>query len=185
MAEDLAADPDRHLAEKLRYGDQRAFAEVVGRYHGRLLGLVRPHVPDRETAEDVVQEAWLGALRGIDRFESRCVFRTWLFRIAINQARTWITRTRRRRRALEGLKRELPTAVRMSPRTPEQLLLAMETCVTADEILDSLSPNQRAVLAMQVEGLDGGEVCGLLGIGASNQRVLLHRARLKLRRECW
>ena len=83
-----SADPDAVLVERLRGGDESAFVELVERYHPAMIRLARTFVPSEAVAEEVAQEAWLGVLNGIDRFEARSSLKTWIFRILVNRART-------------------------------------------------------------------------------------------------
>ena len=91
----LTVDPDGALVARLRSGEEAAFAELVERYSGTVMRLARVYVPSTAVAEEVVQETWLGVLRGLERFEGRSSFRTWLFQIGVNQARTRGARERR------------------------------------------------------------------------------------------
>jgi len=88
-------DPDSELVSRVRAGDEGAFAELAGKYHGSMLSIARGYVPSGAVAEEVVQEAWIGVLRGIGRFERRSSFRTWLFRILVNRAISAGVRERR------------------------------------------------------------------------------------------
>jgi RNA polymerase sigma-70 factor (ECF subfamily) len=168
---------DEDLIDRLRAGDEAAFAELVSRYHPRLVGLARTFVATREAAEDVAQETWLAAVRGIDRFEGRSLLHTWLFQICVNRART--------RGILD--KRLVPssrvdTSEHWSERVDDRLLAAG----LAEQVQTAISHLPRAqqlvVTLRDIEGLTGEEVCAALSITDANQRVLLHRARSTLRR---
>ena len=88
-------DPDAALLDRLRSGDEEAFAELVDRYSSSMLRVARMYVPSQAVAEEVVQETWLGVLTGLERFEGRASLKTWLFRILVNRARTRGERERR------------------------------------------------------------------------------------------
>ena len=196
------ADPDDALADDaallvaLRNGDEKAFVALVDRYHAGMLRVALSYVPSREAAEDVVQETWLGVLNGIDRFEQRSSLKTWIFRILVNRARTRGERESRTR-PFSSLEREgeepsvdperfrrdgfwsaPPTAHSL----PEDHVVMAEIGRQLLAAVDALSPAQRLVITLRdIEGLPAGEVCDLLGLSESNQRVLLHRARSKAR----
>ena len=194
--------PDRELVRRLREGDRDLFRDVVSTYHGRMIRLARTFVPTQAAAEEAAQDAWVGVLKGLDRFESRSSFKTWLFRIVANQAKT---RGERERRSvpLSSLAAELDDATpSVDPerfagpagrgqwsRPPEpwdeQPEIAAVSSVTLQGVrqtIDALPDNQRRVLVLRdVEGLSSSEVRGLLGLSEGNQRVLLHRARSKVR----
>ncbi len=206
--QDAAFQPtpdDVALVAALRDGDERAFATIVAQLHGPLLRLARLYVPTSAAAEEVVQETWLGVFRGLDRFEARATFRTWVFRIATNRA---MTRGRRERRDIplsalldptEGpggpavdLERFLAPGEQWAGHwavPPERWapdaathLLAKETRALIAAALESLAPAQRIVMTLRdVEGWSTDEVCAALEITAGNQRVLLHRARSRVR----
>ncbi len=183
------ADADATLLDALRAGDEVAFAALVGRYHTRLLRFAESLVPTRAVAEEVVQDTWLGVFRGVHRFEGRSTVKTWLFRILINRARTAGAREMRTvpldDDVLEG--RFADSGAWSQP--PEPWADAVDARVMADKLagrvrdcLPELPDAQRQVLVLRdIEGVDGADVCDLLGVSPGNQRVLLHRARSRLR----
>lgn len=197
---------DTELIRAARSGDEAAFASLIDRYHASLVRIATLFVRDYDIAEEVAQETWIGVLKGIGRFEGRSSFRTWLFSILANQARRRGERERRvvafsaRARAPEAdagpavdPERFFPpgdewTSFWASPPrdlvdNPEAVLLAAETRALVDAAIAALPPNQQAVIHLRdVEGWDAAEVCNALGLSATNQRVLLHRARAKVRR---
>jgi RNA polymerase sigma-70 factor, ECF subfamily len=195
---------DAQLLARLRRGDEAAFTALVERLYGSMLRLAMAHVGSRAVAEEVVQDAWLGVLGQLDRFEGRSSLRTWVLRIVANQARTRAARERRTLpfSSLQELdepgapavapERFLPDGHRWAghwaspPRSwrdlPEDRLLAGETRAEVERAVAALPPAQRAVIVLRdVEGLTAAEACGLLGLSEGNQRVLLHRARSKVR----
>jgi RNA polymerase sigma-70 factor (ECF subfamily) len=197
-----AAGPEvdeRALCERLRAGDRAAFAALVGRHGGSLLRLVSAIVKDRSAAEEVVQDTWLAALDGLDRFEGRSALRTWLFHIAVNKARTRLAREGRSvpfsalarpeddddavdpaRFDEQGAWRELPLP--WTEEDPERLAQAAQTRAAIERAIAALPEAQRAVVTLRdLEGLEAEAICGLLGITVTNQRVLLHRARARIR----
>jgi RNA polymerase sigma-70 factor, ECF subfamily len=195
----LAAANERQLIEALRAGDQAAFEQLIRMYNASLLRVARLYVSSRSVAEEVVQETWLGVLNGIGRFEGRSSLKTWIFRILTNVAKTRGVRESRSIpfSALEGAEpavepeRFLPPddpvdpggwAVPPAP-LPEQALLARETLAVIEAAIDALLPAQRAVITLRdVEGWSSDEVRNALELSETNQRVLLHRARSKVRR---
>ena len=194
------APPDeRKLVDAIKRGDEDAFADLVDRYHGSMLRLARVFVPTKAVAEDVVQETWLAVIQGIDRFEGRSSLKTWLFRILTNRAKTRGEREGRvvpfssawrneletdepsvdPRRFHDGAWTSLPASV---PAGPDQQALTLELGKVVEGAVKKLPPTQREVITLRdVEGLSADEVCSLLEISESNQRVLLHRARSKVR----
>ena len=196
---------DRELLEALRRGDEAAFVRLVTTLHGSMLRLAMVHVGDRAVAEEVVQDAWLGVLQQLDRFEGRSSLKTWILRIVSNRAKTRAIRERRTvpfstlpgggqdadEPAVEP-DRFLPAGHRWaghwaSPPSswrdvPEDLLLSQETMTEVERAIDGLPPAQRAVLIMRdVEGMTAAEACQFLGLTEGNQRVLLHRGRSRVR----
>ena len=189
----------------LRAGDEAAFTELVRQYQPVMMRLAQAFTPTRAVAEEVVQETWLGVLRGIDRFEGRSSLRTWILRILVNRAKT---RGERERRCLPFSSladdgdggpavdpdRFLPADHPQWPghwaaapsswhRDPEERLLGREVTELVREAIAGLPPGQRVVVSLRdVEGWSAEEVCNTLGLSAVNQRVLLHRARSAVRR---
>src|SRR3954470_433742 len=195
--------PDRSDAEivaALKRGDQAVFAELVDAYSPGLLRMARMYVRDREVAADVVQEAWIGVLRGIGRFEGRSSLKTWIYRILINTAKTRGQRESRSIPFSAAASDDEPAvdpdrfldaghrwagAWMLGPgdwQTPEEELLQRETRDAILQAIDQLPAAQRAVITMRdVEGFPADEVAEALGISDGNQRVLLHRARSRVR----
>jgi RNA polymerase sigma-70 factor (ECF subfamily) len=186
---------DAQLVERLRARDEAAFAELVRRYNAPLLRFARMFVSTPAVAEDVVQDTWLGVLNGIDRFEGRSSLKTWIFRILANTAKT---RAQREGRSLpfsalgddEGFEAAVPrerftgTGHWSSPPRgwPEERLLSAETRALIEREIERLPPNQRAVISLRdVEGWSADDVRNALDLSETNQRVLLHRARSKVR----
>jgi RNA polymerase sigma-70 factor (ECF subfamily) len=183
-------DPDAALLDALRAGDEAAFATLVERYHTRLLRFAGTFVSSRAVAEEVVQDTWLGVVRGIERFEGRSSVKTWLFRILANRARSTGVREARTVSLgdddpLEG--RFDDAGVWSEPPEPwadavDERLLAGALAERVRDCLPSLPEAQRQVLVLRdIEGVEATDVCGLLGLSAGNQRVLLHRARTRMR----
>jgi len=183
------------LLERLRAGDEDAFAMLVARHDGALRRVARTFVRTPSAADDVVQETWLGVLRGLDGFEGRSSLRTWIFRILVNRARTRAVGDARSVpfSALEDGDRPAvePTAFGADGRwtsapprlehDPETSLLRRELRKVLLGAVDRLAPAQRAVITLRdLVGLPAEEVCELLDITDGNQRVLLHRARARV-----
>jgi RNA polymerase sigma-70 factor (ECF subfamily) len=183
-------DPDALLLDGLRAGDDAAFTSLVTRYQTRLVRFAESMVPSRAVAEEVVQDTWLGVVKGIDRFEGRSSVKTWLFSILSNRART--AGAREARTVPVGDDDELEgrfDAAGQWSRPPEpwadqvdNRMIAGELAGKIRELLPSLPDSQRQVVILRdLEGVDAMDVCELLGISAGNQRVLLHRGRSRLR----
>jgi RNA polymerase sigma-70 factor, ECF subfamily len=203
----LSPADDQSLVERAREGDEDAFAALVRRYTPMLMRLARMYVPTDALAEDVVQETWVGVLRGIDRFEGRSSFKTWLFRILVNRAKTRGVREHRSipfasvggGAGVEGAGEEGdgPTvdpsrftregAWTSAPADwhddPELSLESDEALRIARAAIAELPERQRIVITLRdLEGLSSDEVRNVLDLTETNQRVLLHRARAKVRR---
>jgi RNA polymerase sigma-70 factor (ECF subfamily) len=197
-------DPDAALLERLRRGDEDAFRALVEEHGPFLMRLVMMHVPSRAIAEEVVQDTWLAALNGLDRFEGRSMLRTWLASIALNKARTRGTREGRilpfallRRRyeegggpaldpdRFQGKRGERPGWWASPPvawEDPQSRLEANETRDVLLRAIRDLPPRQREVITLRdISGWDAEEVRNALDLSETNQRVLLHRARSKVR----
>jgi RNA polymerase sigma-70 factor (ECF subfamily) len=184
-------ETDPELLESLRAGNEDAFSLLVARYQQPMVRFARSLVPSQAIAEEAVQDTWMAVVRGIDRFEGRSSFKTWLFRVLTNRARS----------AGYGEQRHLPSesarAVDLShfdaegqwaqpveswsDETVERLDAAQWT-KPLRAALDDLPPRQRQVVLLRdVEGLSTAEVCGILEISPGNLRLLLHRGRNRLR----
>jgi RNA polymerase sigma-70 factor (ECF subfamily) len=195
---------DAVLVSALRRGDEDSFAALVDEYSPALLRLAMTFVRTRDVAEEVVQETWVGLIRGIDRFEGRSSLKSWLFTILRNTA---ISRGERERfstpmsalardeeqdgpvidpdRFLPADHPQWPGHWAIGPTAwpvPEEGLMAAETRDVIAAAIRELPPTQRAVIALRdVEGWGPDEVCRALEVSDANQRVLLHRARTKVR----
>ena len=193
---------DADLVALLRAGDEEAISQLVERWSPTMFRLARSFVDSPQSAEDVVQEAWLGMLSGLARFEGRSSLRTWTFTILVNRARTRGAREARTVSQPPLATRGEPGAYDWFPgpggeaaRTwssidvasrwdtaPESAVLSRETLRQLDRAVSALPSRQGRVVAMRdVVGMSAEEVCAALGISAANQRVLLHRARAALR----
>jgi RNA polymerase sigma-70 factor, ECF subfamily len=196
---------EARLVDALRRGDEASFMELVDLYSAALLRLALVYVRSRAVAEEVVQETWLGVIRGINSFEGRSSLKTWIFRILANQAKTKAQREGRTV-PFSSLESELDSAEpAVAPERfaeaghgrwpnhwatppaswdgiPEDRLLSSETLSRIQAAIHALPDAQRAVITLRdVEGWPSDEVCQLLSISEANQRVLLHRARSKVR----
>ena len=181
-------DDDARLVEALRADDEAAFVELVRRYQSRLLRLAEATVGSRAVAEEVCQDTWLAVLRGVERFEGRSSFKTWLFRILLNRARTSATREQRAGRPEDDVvERFDASGAWASPPVPwsehvDDRLVAEKLANRVHELLPELPDQQRQVVVLRdVEGLAPDDVASMLGVTDGHQRVLLHRGRAKLR----
>lgn len=188
---------------RLRAGDEAAFRALVERHHGTMITVARGYVKTRAAAEEVAQEAWLAVLKGLDRFEGRSSLSTWILRIVMNRA---MSRGSREARSIpfsslaaedEGGPAVEPERFRPAGESfagnwqslpadwaslPEEKLLSRETLEAVKHAIGSLPEAQRTVITMRdVAGCSAEEVCEVLEISAANQRVLLHRARSRVR----
>jgi RNA polymerase sigma-70 factor (ECF subfamily) len=189
--------------EALRAGDEAAFLVFVRRHHAAMVRVAQIYVGNRAIAEEVAQEAWVGALKGLERFEGRSSLKTWLFRIVTNLAKTRAVREGRTipfsaLRSPENVPEPALEPERFRPpddprwpghwaskpqEWPEEQLLAGETLRIVDVAIEGLPAAQRAVITLRdVEGWSAEEVCNALELSETNQRVLLHRARSKVRK---
>jgi RNA polymerase sigma-70 factor (ECF subfamily) len=198
--ESAAASADElQLLERLRAGDRAAFARLVQLHGGALLRLATTFVQSPAVAEEVVQDSWLAALDKLGDFEGRSTLRTWLFQIVANKSRTRGAREGRSVpfSSLAGAEDEREPAVSpdrfdeggmwkeppgpWSEQNPERLAQGVQTRAAIEQAIAALPEAQREVITLRdIEGLEAGEICNLLGVTLSNQRVLLHRARAKV-----
>ena len=192
------------LVDALRRGDEHAFSDLVAEYSPSMLRVARMYVSSRAVAEEVVQEAWLGVISGIDRFEGRASLKTWILRIVTNIAKTRGEREGRSipftavvsrdgddeatvdpDRFLETgrLAGHWTSAPRRWSELPEEQLVGAETVGTVEAAIAALPEVQRTVITLRdVEGWSSEEVRNALDLSETNQRVILHRARSKVRR---
>ena len=196
-----SSNDDAALVQRFLSGDEDAFAALVDCYHPQLIRLALAYVADRATAEEVVQDTWLGVLAALETFEGRSRLKTWIFRILTNRAKTRGVRESRSvpfssltnaheedEPAVDSARFEPGGSWADPPRrwdddTPEKLLLRAESMRLLEEAIADLQPNQRAVVTLRdIEGMESEEICNILEISETNQRVLLHRARSSIRR---
>jgi len=199
-----ASPDDLRLVAALRAGDEQAFSALVTTYSSSLVRVAMIYVSSRAVAEEVVQETWLGVLKGLSRFEGRSSLKTWIFRILTNTAKTRAAREGRSipfsslvlddggeaavdpDRFLDASHPTWAGHWDVSPRSvselPEQRLLSKEVRARIETAVETLPPTQRTVIRLRdIEGFSSDEVCSLLDLTEGNQRVLLHRARSRVR----
>jgi RNA polymerase sigma-70 factor (ECF subfamily) len=188
------------LIDALRAGEERAFEELLERHHRSMLRVAGLYVRDRAVAEEVVQDAWLGVLEGIGQFEGRSSLSTWIYRILTNRAQSRGKREQRQvaASAIPGAEHEGEVGERrfrpfddpahphqwaVRPRAwPQDRLLARETVDHVRAAIQQLPSAQQVVVGLRdIDGWSAEEVCAALEITPGNQRVLLHRARSRLR----
>jgi RNA polymerase sigma-70 factor (ECF subfamily) len=187
------AAADDELVRRLRAGEEDAFVPLARRHQATMLRLARSFVASTAVAEEVVQDTWLAVLRGLDSFEGRSSFKTWLLRILVNRARSTGVRERRSVAigdATPAVERSRFDAAGAWTSPPRHWVEESEDRIFAAGLGDALAatlrrlpPQQRAVVLLRdVDGLSGEEVCEVLELSKANQRVLLHRGRSQLRR---
>jgi len=203
MEPSLEGDVEAQLITALRERDESAFVALVNRYQASMIRLALVYCGTHAVAEEIVQEAWLGVLQGIDKFEGRSSFKTWLFRILVNRARTRAEREGRTvpfsalqtegpepavpaHRFLGDDHPDWPAHWAVPPRSwgasPEADLLSKEMLGLVARAIADLPAAQREVITLRdVEGWTPEEVCNVLGVSETNHRVLLHRARSRVR----
>ena len=198
-------DAEDGLLQRLRDGDEVAFSVLVDRYHGSLIRFACGFVHDQSVAEEVVQDAWLGVVNGLGDFGGRSSLKSWIFAIVANKAKTRAGKEARSipfsamaehemsgtERAVDpsrflGADAEWPGHWSRPPLSwggqPEERLMRRETMAEFARILSGLPPVQRVVITLRdVDGLDTKSVCTILGLTETNLRVLLHRARSRVR----
>lgn len=196
---DLDQVPDATVVAQLLAGDEGAFRWLVTKHHAALLRLAQIFVSAPSVAEEVVQETWLAVLAGLPKFEGRSSLKTWIFRILTNRAKT---RGVREGRSVpfsalvdDGDSEPVVDPSRFKPDghwqrpppswgadLPERMVVNKEARAHLEAAIAALPPNQRAVITLRdIQGWDSKDVCDLLDVSESNQRVLLHRARGRVR----
>lgn len=198
MAETEFDHPD--FLAKLRAGDQAAYSKLIRRFHGSLVGTASAIIGSRAQAEEVVQDAWLAVFAGIGRFEGRSSLSSWLFAIVMNRARTRIVRESRTvalpaLESADAAERSVPLE-RFTPDghwaepprlwdelDPERMISGRQLWDHVKDAIEALPAGQKAVIILRdIEARSAEEACELLSISPENQRVLLHRARGRVRR---
>jgi len=202
---EAAALVEDALLDALRSGSEAAFRELVLRHQRAMLRVAEAHTPSRAVAEEVVQETWLAVVSGLDRFEGRSSLKTWMFRILVNRAKTRGTREHRSipfssmeddRSEEDGPAVDPDRFSRRDHRwaghwsqppepwndLPATKAIGAETRAVIERTIETLPVSQRRVITLRdIEGWTSEEVCDLLDLSEGNQRVLLHRARSKVR----
>ena len=192
---------DPAFLARLRAGDSGAYRQLIRRFHASLVSVANSIIGSRAQAEEVVQDAWLAVFNGINRFEGRSTLATWLFSIVLNRARTRASREARlvglpgildgaqgAERAVDVTEFQPDGHWIETPRlwdelNPERVVAGKQLWAHVQEAIDRLPAGQRAVIILRdIEGHEAEETCELLGISAENQRVLLHRARGRIRK---
>jgi RNA polymerase sigma-70 factor (ECF subfamily) len=197
-----ASAEEVEVVARLRAGDEQAFEALVARHYATMLAVAQTYVKSRAVAEEVVQEAWLGVLQSLDRFQGRSSLKTWIIAILVNKAKTRAIREDRTvpfaslaREADEpavhparfrGPHDAFPGHWRSYPgnwgASPHIVVEDRETLRVTMRAIAALPPAQQTVIRMRdVEGYSSDEVCAALDVSAANQRVLLHRARSRVR----
>lgn len=195
-------DDETALVARLRQRDERAFAVIVDGYSPAMLRVARSYVRSHELAEDVVQETWIGVIKGLNGFQGRSSLRTWIFTVLINTAKKRGGREHREQQAQLRMREDVTVDPRRFnpvgdqwpghwrdgaqpqpfPATPEDSALHRELLTVARNELDRVPERQRVVVTLRdIAGMESEEVCELLAITAANQRVLLHRGRAAIR----
>jgi RNA polymerase sigma-70 factor, ECF subfamily len=200
----VASSQDLETIQRLLVGDEKAFLMLVDQHHATMLRIAQMYVSSRAVAEEAVQDAWLGILKGLSAFEGRSSLRTWMYRILMNVAKT---RGAREGRSVpfsalsddaeedaidpawfQGPMERFPGGWRTFPDDwrgiPEDRLIGQETIEHIGRAMDALPPMQAEVVRLRdVLGWSSEEVCNALALSETNQRVLLHRGRNRIRRE--
>lgn len=181
---------DGSLVARLRAGDEAAFVQLVRDYQDRLVRLARSFSRNDSVIEEAVQETWLAVIRGIDRFEGRSSLQSWIFSILVNQTRRLAVKEKRhaddadtREPGLDARGRWREPPMGWGLENPQAFVERKETLGVIERALETMSESQRqVVLLCDVEGIAAEEVCNILGVTGTNQRVLLHRGRAHIRR---
>ena len=182
-------DDDADLVDRLRAGEESAFVALIELYQTRMLRLAEMMVGSRAVAEEVTQDTWLAVVRGVEGFEGRSSFKTWLFHILLNRARSTTGRELRAGRPEKGFDERFDrSGAWADPPEPwadrvDDRVVAERLAVRVQELLPQLPDSQRQVVILRdLEGLSADDVAAIVGINDGNQRVLLHRGRAQLRR---
>lgn len=196
---------DADFVSRLRAGDEAAFRRLVGELHGPLSRLARSFSRNDSVIEEAVQETWLAVIRGIHSYEGRAPLRSWVFAILVNHTRKLAVKAQKQFRLEQGRYgedspgrdedgddplggrfeadghwRDLPAPWDLAD--PEATFLTAEAKAVVEQAIDAMPESQRRVVLLRdVEGMGSEEVCNILGITGTNERVLLHRGRVRVR----
>jgi RNA polymerase sigma-70 factor (ECF subfamily) len=190
------------LLARLGRGEEAAFAALVDQLQGRLYAFARTFTTSPALAEDIVQETWLAVIRGLGGFEGRSSLRTWIFGILVRRAKTVASREARRPEVpypganghgensgeewdlgygRRGLWERAPAPWGLED--PAAVFQTKEALEIIDQAVREMPETQRQVVLLRdVEGLESADACNILGLSETNQRVLLHRGRARVRR---
>lgn len=194
MTHDANSQDDATLLQRLRAGDKQAFVELVRAYHAPMKHFAAAIIGDAQ-AEETVQEAWLAVVGKLDSFAGRSSLKTWLYAIVGNEAKSRLRKSKREV-SLDAAAGDLFPATRFladghwaqppnawHDDSPEALLSQQDFQYCLDRVLEALPAAQRtALLLRDQDGLDLDVICNFLGVSASNVRVLVHRARVRVYR---
>jgi RNA polymerase sigma-70 factor (ECF subfamily) len=177
------AETDEQLVRKSQEDDERAFGELVSRYESKVYSLALKMVRNPEDAEDVLQDTFLRAYRGIKSFKGNSTFSTWIYRITANSA---LMRLRKRQLPTVSIddadEREAPINIADWAPGPVEQMLNQETQAAMTEAIDALPPEFRQVFVLRdIEELSNAEVAEILDLSVAAVKSRLHRARLKVR----
>ena len=179
----ITAESDEQLVKKAQADDERAFGELIGRYESKVYSLALKMLRNPEDAEDVLQDTFLRAYRGIKSFQGNSTFSTWIYRITANSA---LMRLRKKQLPMVSIddadEREAPINIADWAPSPVEQLLSQETQVAMNEAIDALPPEFRQVFVLRdIDELSNAEVADILDLSVAAVKSRLHRARLKVR----
>jgi RNA polymerase sigma-70 factor (ECF subfamily) len=181
-------DEDAAMVERLRAGDESAFVELVCRYQPRLMRAAQATVGSRAVAEEVTQDTWIAVMRGVERFEGRASFKSWLFTILLNRARSAAAREQRAGRPDEDIEERFDSSGHWASEPAawadqvDDHVVATDLAARVRSLLPRLADSQRQVVILRdIEHVESADVALMLGISEGNLRVLLHRGRQRLR----
>jgi RNA polymerase sigma-70 factor, ECF subfamily len=178
MTDELA---ERRMLRALRAGDADAYAELHRHYHRRMVGLAMAQGCGRESAHEVVQETWAAVVQNIHGFRGSCTLKTWIFRILINTASARV-RSESRVVLLSAVTPEGEDGLLDHATEPAERVIQLDRVRRLRTAIDGLPlPQRRVIVLRDLRGWSSDEVCEELAISEANQRVLLHRARARVR----
>lgn len=185
---------EREFLERLKASEAEAFDQLITKFSGELYGLLFRLTGNAEEAQDLTQETFLRVVQSVNSFRGDASLKTWLFRIAINQARNrrrwWLARKLNLTFSLDaGMERDDTPSLREllkddSQISPEDAVLQHEQSAKLQEALQELSPNFReAVVLRDIEGLSYEQIAAALETGIGTVKSRIARGREELRRK--